>query len=72
MRILGLLLGLAVFCSNASATIIVSFSGGQFATDSGVQKINVFARSTAADSTTLFTADFALEGLVSRSSWDIR
>jgi hypothetical protein len=61
MRILGLLLGLVVICSNASAEIIMTIGSGTFNAGAGPVSIDVFARSTAGNESALaFIADFRL------------
>ncbi|MCY2977367.1 MAG: PEP-CTERM sorting domain-containing protein [Planctomycetota bacterium] len=61
MRILGLLLGLAVICSNANAEIIMTIGSGTISSGAGPISIDVFARSTAGtESAFAFIADFRL------------
>ncbi len=64
MRILGLLLGLAVICSNANAAILLSIgnngNGGSFAAGSGPISVDVFVRSTAAESSQGLEVSFNL------------
>jgi len=60
MRILGLFLGLAVICSNANAAIILTIGTGSFPVGSGTVSIDVFARSTASESTDFLNGDIRL------------
>lgn len=61
MRILGLLLGLAVICSNANAAIIMTIGSGAGNLGAGPISIDVFARSTAGNESALaFVTDFQL------------
>jgi hypothetical protein len=62
MRFLGLVLGLFLFASQANAAIILTIGSGSFAQDSGVQFVDVFARSDAAELTDFLVADFNLGG----------
>lgn len=61
MRILGMVLALVAFASQANADVILSIGSGTFAADSGLQTINIFARSTTAESTDFLVADFRIE-----------
>ena len=61
MRILGLLLGFAVICSNANPAIIMTIGSGTFTAGAGPISIYVFERSTAGNESALaFIADFQL------------
>ena len=60
MRILGLLLGLAVVCSNANAAIILSIGTASSEVGTGNVSVDVFARSDANNSTLDFSAIFTL------------
>jgi hypothetical protein len=61
MRILGLLLGLAVICSNANAAIIMTIGTATANAGAGTISIDVFARSTLGNESALaFVTDFQL------------